>query len=98
MTLKDLKEETLDIDIIVKDKRDYEILVKALKKMKFIEDNILHKENIYKDALIIFKKEDSRIDIFIKTVAGMLSFTEKMQKRAILYKKYDKLSLYLSSD
>lgn len=98
MTLKGYKDVTLDIDLVVKNKKDYEILSEAIKNLGFSIDKTHHNENVYKNAIIIFKKEDSRIDIFIKSIVGMLDFSRSMMKRAEIYGNYKNMRLYLASN
>lgn len=98
MTLKGYKDITLDVDLVVKNKKDYETLRNAISQLGFSIDKTHHHENVYKNAIIIFKKEDSRIDIFIKSIVGMLDFSNTMMKRAEKYVNYTNLKLYLASN
>ncbi len=99
MCLKALKDSTFDIDLIVLSKKEFDILYKALLKLGYdIVDKELFKEAVYKNAVVVLKKGDSRIDIFIKNIVGMLDFSPRMVKRAQLYEKKEKLTADLASN
>lgn len=97
LSFKGLKEATKDIDIIVANQEDFNILDEAMKENGF--QSITEKENeFYLTALAIYKKDDSRIDVFLKQVGKMLFLTKNMINRAKEYRKYDKLGVYLVSN
>jgi len=98
MCLKDLKASTVDIDLIVNTARDYGLLSDALSLMDYKVDKKLLKERIYDNAVIVFLKGSSRIDIFIKSVVGMLDFSKAMQKHTLSYKEYRNLEVKLASN
>ena len=98
MALKGLKPATVDVDVVVKTKREFEILKGGLLKIGFEIDEEVHDKNIYKQAVMVFLKGISRVDVFIKSIVGMLDFTSAMEERSTLYKQYTNLSLRLSSN
>jgi hypothetical protein len=99
MCLKKLKNATFDIDLIVKNKKDFQILKKAITKLDYeIADKELMEEVFYQNAVIVFYKDDSRIDIFIRKIAGMLDFSERMENRSETYQKKGNLEVKLASN
>lgn len=99
MCLKNLKDATFDIDLIVMSKKDFNILYKSMLKLGFdVVDQKLFKEAIYKNAIIVLQKGHSRIDIFIKNIVSMMDFSERMVERAELYDEKASLKVYLASN
>lgn len=99
MCLKNLKDATFDIDLIVMSKKDYWFLHKAILKLGYdVADKELFKEAIYKNAIIVFQKGPSRIDIFVKNIVSMMDFSKHMIKRAQLYQESKNLTVYLASN
>lgn len=97
LSFKGLKERTKDIDIIIIDKEDFDIFDSSMKKNGF--ESMTNRENeFYLTALAVYKKEESRIDVFLKQVGKMLFLTNSMIKRAEKYKGYEKLDVYLVSN
>ncbi|MEK6933645.1 MAG: DUF6036 family nucleotidyltransferase [Nanoarchaeota archaeon] len=97
LSFKGLKEATKDIDIIITDQEGFNILNMAMKENGF--QSMTEKENeFYLTALAVYKKDDSRIDVFLKQVGKMLFLTKNMITRSEEYRKYDKLSVYLVSN
>jgi hypothetical protein len=99
MCLRGLKDATFDIDFVVETKNDFDILFNALNKFGFnVLDTKLMNENVYRKAPAVFEKGESRIDIFIKSIVGMLDFSKNMITRSELHKKSGKLKLMLASN
>lgn len=98
MALKGLKPATVDIDLVLKTKAEFETLKSGLLKLDYKIDEELHDVNVYKQAVMVFLKGKSRVDIFIRSIVGMLDFTETMEKRSSLFKDYDNLNVRLSSN
>jgi len=98
MSLKGLKAATVDVDLVVKTKKEFEALKTGLLKIGFEIDEEVHNKNIYKQAVMVFMKGISRVDVFIKSIVGMLDFTEAMEERATQYKEYSNLTIKLSSN
>lgn len=98
MCLKNLKANTFDIDIIVKTQKEFNILKQTLLKLGFKIDEDVHDTRIYNQAMMVFFKGSSRIDVFVKSICGMLDFTYAMEERASLFKKFKKLTVKLASN
>ena len=99
MALKELKDSTVDLDFVVISKRNYVALKKAIEKKGYKLDETAYDPRIYKNAVILFAKGRSKIDIFIKSIVGMLDFTKEMENRAeFLDKSFDKLRIKLASN
>lgn len=99
MALRGLKGSTLDLDFVVINRKQYVALKKAIKKIGYEMDETFYDSRIYKNAVIIFTKGDSRIDIFIKSIVGMLNFTKEMEERAEIFdEEFDKLKVKLASN
>lgn len=96
MSFRGLKDATKDIDAILLNRSELDLLGLVLKKLKFTQDTNL--EDFYLCAVMVFKQGDSRIDLFVRDVCKQLVFTERMRKRAQLYRKMGKLSVYLASN
>ncbi|MBI2575576.1 hypothetical protein HYV84_00010 [Candidatus Woesearchaeota archaeon] len=99
LCLKNLKDATVDMDMVVLSKEEFDILSDGIAKLGYSPaDKELLKEAVYKNAVVVFEKGESRIDIFIKTIVGMLDFSERMAKRAELYAVKGKLAVQLCSN
>ncbi len=97
LSFKGLKERTKDIDLIITSKTEFNLLSKAMLEAGFTPETDLQDE-FYLTALAVYKKEESRIDLFLNKVAQMLSFTSGMKKRSKLHQTYGKLKVYLTSN
>lgn len=97
MSFRNLKDRTKDIDIITLSMADFKIVDKAIKDSDYKRDVKLE-DDFYLTATAVFMKDDSRIDVFVKQVCKMLSFSQTMQQRATLHKRYGNLSVYLASN
>lgn len=80
LLFRGLKGSTKDIDIIVKNNEERLHLEEALRDIGFKGDKLT---NEYKNLEItyILKREDFRIDLFMKKVCATLSLSEGMEKR-----------------
>jgi len=97
LSFKGLKPATKDIDIIVTKEADFERFDKSMRKNRF--KSITDRESeFYLTALAVYRKEESRIDVFLKQVGKTLFLTNSMIKRAKKYKDYGKLAVYLVSN
>ncbi|MEK6850173.1 MAG: hypothetical protein AABX85_01210 [Nanoarchaeota archaeon] len=97
LSFKGLKLVTKDIDIIVTSKEDFDIFHNAMEESRF--ESMTEKESeFYLTALAVYKKEESRIDVFLKQVGKMLFLTRSMIKRSNKYKDFDNLEVYLVSN
>ena len=97
LSFKNLKARTKDIDIIVTSQEDFNIFHKSMKENGFQPMGERESE-FYLTALAVYKKDESRIDVFLKQVGKMLFLTKSMIKRAEKYKKFGKLDVYLVSN
>ena len=98
LSLKNLKDVTKDIDLVVENKNIFDIFVNAIKKLGYKHSTANPDFVVYNEAVIVFldesepdKTKQSRIDIFIKTVARMLELSEGMKERSSPYKQFGKL-------
>ena len=99
MCLRNLKDTTFDIDLIVLSKKEFDLLYFALKSAGYdVVDQELFKEAVYKNAVVVFQKGPSRIDVFIKNIVGMLDFSKRMVARAEVFEKKDNLKICLASN
>ena len=95
LALQGIKQATKDIDIVVKNEKDFEALTAALKKIGF--SNLSNPETPYKkmnpNAILVHQKKP-RVDIFTKIVCNALKLSDKMvdhsleQKKENLYVKF----------
>ncbi len=97
LSFKGLKERTKDIDIITTSKKDFDILDNAMKESGF-QPMTERESEFYLTALSVYKKEESRIDVFLKQVGKMIFLTKSMIRRAEKYKEYVKMGIYLISN
>jgi len=94
LSFKGLKPATKDIDIVVMSKRDFDVFDNAMEKNGF--KSMTDRENeFYLTALAVYKKDESRIDVFLKQVGKMLFLTKSMIERTKKYKDYGKMEVYL---
>ena len=97
LSFKGLKEATKDIDIIVTNQEDFNIFDKAMTKSGF-QSMSERETEFYITALAVYKKEESRIDVFLKQVGKMIFLTKSMIQRAKKYKEYGDMEIYLISN
>jgi hypothetical protein len=97
LSFKGLKLATKDIDIIVTSKEDFSIFDNSMKENGFSLDSD-RESDFYLTALAVYRKEESRIDVFLKQVGKMLFLSENMIKRSNKYKEYGNLIVYLVSN
>lgn len=98
MSLKGIKAITLDIDLIVLTKKEYKNLKKILIGLGYECHEEILSENFYKTPIIVFLKNDKRIDIFIRNVSNQLELSKEMQKRSQEYAKLSNLIIKLVSN
>ncbi|MBI2136499.1 hypothetical protein HYU06_05495 [Candidatus Woesearchaeota archaeon] len=97
ISFKGYKQVTKDIDMVALSKSDFKIIDNAIKSSGFKLTTDFDNE-FYLTALAVYLKDDSRIDLFLKSVGRMLEFTEKMKARSVLYKTFGKLKVMLASN
>lgn len=96
MSFRGLKDKTKDVDAVLLDRSGLKLLGSVLKRLNFTQDTDL--DDFYLSAVMVFKHGDSRIDLFVRDVCKQLVFTDRMVKRAKLYKNFGKLFVYLASN
>lgn len=97
MSFKGYKAATKDIDIVLLSKSDFNVINNAVMSAGYKLETDLEDE-FYLTALVVYVKDDSRIDIFLKKVGKMLVFTPKMAERATIYNKLGQLVVALASN
>jgi pantothenate kinase len=86
------KTSTKDLDIILKDEKDYNLTKQILEKTGFIPSNI-EPEYVNFELEHIYIKEKYRLDIFNKLVCGKLQLSENMINRSKTQLKLSNLKL-----
>ncbi len=98
MSFYDIKAATKDIDVIVETEKEAKNLINALYKSGYKkiepEDPVYQK---MRTREIIENKDGFRWDIFVNVVCGGLSFSKDMKKRAITFKSFSKIKVFLVS-
>ena len=98
MSFRRLKETTRDVDIIFKDKIDYELFSDALFGVQYHQPVVIKTEHEGLHAIKMYENKDGfHLDLFIKQVIRKLILSKSMIQRAEFYKKYGNLSVYLLS-
>lgn len=95
MSLKNIKTITRDIDLIVLNEKEYKSLKKTLICLGYVCHEETFSKDFYKTPVIVFLKNDKRIDVFIKNVSNQLELTKEMQKRSKEYDKFGNLRIKL---
>lgn len=98
LILRELKDSTKDIDVVVTDSNDFYTLVETLQKLGYEERQDL--ETVYKKmnpSIILEKQGFPRWDIFVEEVAGNLRLTDEMKDRCDHTAEYENLSVHLLS-
>ena len=98
MSLKNIKAVTRDVDLMLLTKKEYQSLKETLTIMGYECREEMFCEDFYKTPIIVFLKENKRIDVFIKNVGNQLELTEEMQKRSKKYEKFSNLTVMLISN
>lgn len=98
MSLKRIKAVTKDIDLIVLTRREYDSLKEVLIDLGYDCREETFSEDFYKTPIIVFFKEDKRIDVFIKDVSNQIELTKEMQERSREYTRFDNLVVKLVSN
>lgn len=95
MSLKGIKAVTKDIDLVVLTKKEYYCLKSALVDLGYNCHEETFSPNFYKTSIIVFMKDDRRIDVFVKVVCSQLELTPEMQKRSEVYAVWGNLKVHL---
>lgn len=98
MIKNDIKSSTKDIDIVFSDEKSAREFVRTAQKVGFNLDIELPPEYGEMKIMVVLKDaEERRIDVFVKTVLGGLTYSESMKGRAKTMKYGDKLTIHISS-
>jgi len=98
MSFRKLKETTKDVDIVFKNRSDYNTFCDALFGAQYYTPFTIKQEHEYLETTRVCENKDGfHLDLFIKKVCGKMVISDDMVKRAELYKKYGDLSVYLLS-
>ncbi len=98
LILRDLKDSTKDIDLVLEGKKDLDRFVKALQKAGYKKKTDL--TNAYQRLgarTVLERSNQPRWDLFVEKVAGMLRLTEDMKTRAVLKEDHGSLKVRLVS-
>lgn len=98
LILRDLKDTTKDIDVVVENKNTFRVLVEALREQGYKERQDL--AATYEDlnpSIILEKQGFPRWDIFVEVVADALHLTPAMQERSNETRKFGSLTVHLLS-
>ncbi|MEA5407001.1 hypothetical protein VB773_05030 [Haloarculaceae archaeon H-GB2-1] len=82
LTLRNLKNATKDVDLIVENTEELERLRRSLRNAGFQPPENLQKEYEELDAAFILEKGIRRFDVFRRQVAGELVLSEPMKERS----------------
>src|SRR3989344_482740 len=98
MSLKEIKTTTKDIDLIVLARKEYKNLKNALVSLDYECHEEGFSKDFYKTPIIVFLKNNKRVDVFIKNVSNQIELTKEMSKRSREYNKFEKLKIMLISN
>ncbi|MFH0884343.1 MAG: hypothetical protein V1861_01380 [Candidatus Micrarchaeota archaeon] len=98
MSFRKLKETTKDVDIVFRNKGDYELFCDALFGAQYHQPYVLKSEHEKLEATKMFENKDGfHLDLFVKKVIGKLELSKEMMARAEPFKSYGNLSVNLLS-
>ncbi len=97
MAFRDQKTATKDLDLILKNSKDFDVFTKAIGRMGFKEP--VRVETPYRRMEANFlEKNGFRFDLFIETVCGALKLSKSIVRRSQLLEVYGKLSVRIVSN
>ena len=98
MSFRKLKESTKDVDIVFKDRNDYDIFNHALFGAQYFEPFQIVAEYAHLEAMKMFENKDKfHLDLFVERVCGKMKLTKTITERSEFYKNYGLMSVYLVS-
>lgn len=98
MSFRKLKEATKDVDIVFRNKDDYDLFCGALFGAQYHQPYAMKSEHERLEATMMFENKDGfHLDLFVKKVIGKLELSKEMIARAELFNQYGNLSVYLLS-
>jgi len=96
LILRDLKDSTKDIDIVVRDEKELASLVDALKQLGYEERRDLSEMYEQMNPSIVLERDGfPRWDIFVEVVADNLHLTDDMTGRVDRSKQFGDLTVHL---
>lgn len=97
LMFKDLKPATKDIDIVISEKREYELLGESLYKLGF---STIALEREYKNMELsqIHIKDDYRLDLFLVKVCSKFSLSKSMINKSQKIISLNNLNIFLVSN
>ena len=87
------KTATKDIDLVLREKKELESIILALREIGFIQLEMQSQEELKRTAMHFQNSQGLKFDIFMKNIAGKLEFTESMRQRAIPLSKLRNLKI-----
>ncbi|MFH2106805.1 MAG: hypothetical protein ABII22_06090 [Candidatus Micrarchaeota archaeon] len=98
MSFRKLKESTKDVDIVFRNGIECGLFCDALFGTQYHEPHPIKPEHELLQPTKVYENKDGfHLDLFVKQICEKLMLSERMIKRAELYKKYGNLSVYLVS-
>ncbi len=98
LILRELKDSTKDLDIVVDDRDSFMTLGEALRETGYEERTDLEEAYEKLEPAVVFEKDGSpRYDIFVEVVAGKLQLTGEMKRRVDQVIEHGNLRLHLLS-
>ena len=77
------KTATKDIDLVLREKKELDSMILALRKIGFEHIEMQSQEELKRTSMHFQNSQGLKFDIFMKSIAGKLEFTESMRQRAI---------------
>jgi len=77
------KTATKDIDLVLQEKKELDSMVLVLREIGFIEMERRSPEEFKSTSIHLKNSQGLKFDIFMKSIAGKLEFTESMRRRAV---------------
>jgi len=87
------KTATKDIDLVLREKKELDSIISALREIGFIQIETQSREELKKTAMHFQNSQGLKFDIFMKNIAGKLEFTESMRHRAVSISKLKHLEI-----
>jgi len=98
MIIQGIKDSTKDIDLIIESTEDFYALTEVLEDLGYRESSKVM--GLYKNlqpSTIMYKENNPRFDIFVKTVCGVIELSKSMKSNALFFKNFGKVTVHLIS-
>jgi len=96
LILRGVKDSTKDIDVVLRNIRDFEIFRTALEKTGYRESiKAVRSYGELSPSTVMVQPGRSNFDIFVRVVCGGIELSEEMSKRAELFSESKSLRIYL---